>query len=954
MTTSGQAVLRHPYIRATCLLLVVTAMLVAGWLWIEPGAEVRLDNYLPLHSFLEACSAIIAVLVFVVSRVAFGDQRNLNIILLGAAFLGVALLDFFHAQSYPGMPPLVTPSSPGKAIDFWLAGRFLAAGALLVAAFTSWDRTVAAGRARQITAAVMASVLAVVWALLYRPHWFPEMFAPYTGLTPFKVWCEVLIIAMSLTAALGYFTLASKGALSLELGRRCDPVALMAASLVTAAAETFLTVYTDVHGLFNVIGHLYKVIGAWFLYRGLVTVNLFEGQARSQLALAAADLATWTLDVGSGVVEGDERATQLFGLPSSSKAMFSDLETLIHPDDKPKRRAAHADALKPDGTGTYRCEFRIRRADSGAEQHILSLGRTEFVDGQPVRMIGIMRDVTDIKETESRLAADKQRLDAHMDNAPLAVIEFDADFRIMRWSQGAERMFGWTAADVLGLSVADFAWMHKDDADHIRQVAADLMSGRSTRTSFNCRNYRADGGVIHCAWYNSTIIGEQGRPVSHLSRVLDVTERKRAEDARKQAEDELARINTDLERRVATRTEALKEEMERRAEAERALALAQRLETIGRLARGLAHDFNNTLAAITANLSLAQLTVGDPKSRGCIKNALDAAEIGASLNRRLLTYARRGPIERATIATSDHIQAIVGLIERTLGVDIVVNSNLAPDLWPTCVDGGELDSAILNLALNSRDAMTSGGRLEIDARNVALEPGDMPKGFENRCGDYVTIEVRDNGSGMTPEVRGRAAEPFFTTKGATSGTGLGLSSVREFLRGSAGFMTIDSVPGAGTAVKLLLPRAELESQRAGSAIDPRDDLPIGDGELILLVDDDAKVLVGTCALIEGLGYAVVCVLSGEAALAEIDAGAPVQLVLSDIVMPGGMSGVDLAKVIVTRHRDIKVILASGYHDQQHALEEPERRDLVVLAKPYSRAQIAHSLHTALHARKQQT
>jgi two-component system, chemotaxis family, CheB/CheR fusion protein len=274
----------------------------------------------------------------------------------------------------------------------------------------------------------------------------------------------------------------------------------------------------------------------------------------------------------------------------------------------------------------------------------------------------------------------------------------------------------------------------------------------------------------------------------------------------------------------------------------------------------------------------------------------------------------------------------------------LLETRLAPDCWPTRLDPGDLDSSILNLTINARDAMPSGGTLTIETSNVAC--GATAITADAKPGDFVRISVRDTGTGMTPDVMARAAEPFFSTKDTSVGTGLGLSSVQEFIKAVNGMLTIESRVGEGTLISLFLPRAA-EAINALTSPESAAAIPLGDGELVLLVDDDQKVLEATCALIESLGYAVITAGNGSQAVALLEDGEPVQVIVSDVILPGGMSGYDVAFEVLRKRSTIKTVLVSGFHGGQLQRNDKALDAVQLLRKPYTREQLAGALKVAL-------
>jgi signal transduction histidine kinase len=404
------------------------------------------------------------------------------------------------------------------------------------------------------------------------------------------------------------------------------------------------------------------------------------------------------------------------------------------------------------------------------------------------------------------------------------------------------------------------------------------------------------------------------------------------------------RINANQALRTALSD--LEHEIVLREEAKAGMAQAQRMEAIGQLAGGIAHDFNNVLAAISSNVDMVTLPSADEKKiRWLVQNAMDAIQMGASLTRRLLLLSSQHEVGLERLDLNDRVAGTIELLRRTLGEQVTVSLRLSPDPCQISANPGDIDNAIINLAINARDAMPSGGMLTIETRLVSLDADVAGRIANARPGEYVMLTVSDTGHGMSPEVLKHAMEPFFTTKEPGKGTGLGLATVHSTVRQSEGFVAIDSTEGEGTSVHVYFPKAEpgpIVSRAAPST----KEVPLGDGELILLVEDNDKVREATANRLESLGYAVLEANTGPEAITLLRSGEPIALVFSDIVMPGGMTGYDLAERVRSMRPELKVVLTSGSSDVPLAMSEAVRK-IKVLAKPYTRENLACTLREAL-------
>ncbi len=374
-----------------------------------------------------------------------------------------------------------------------------------------------------------------------------------------------------------------------------------------------------------------------------------------------------------------------------------------------------------------------------------------------------------------------------------------------------------------------------------------------------------------------------------------------------------------------------------------ALLQAQKMEAIGQLTGGLAHDFNNLLTVVIGNLAALQdHRPDDAELNEFVEPALQSARRGVQLIKRLLTFSRQQPLEPQVVDIGQLIGSLAKLVRRSLPESISVSTDLGGASIHTLVDPGQLESALLNFALNSRDAMPQGGRLHIAARAVELDADATA--FDVKPGRYVLIEVADNGCGMDAETLARACEPFFTTKRLGLGSGLGLAMAYGFAKQSGGGVTIHSQPGQGTIVLLVLPQATPEPEANLPGEDS--DLPHG-GELVLLVEDEPNVRRVVRQQLIDLGHPVIEAENGRQALDMIDQILDIAIVVSDVIMPGGLNGRQLAETVLERHPAMRIVLMSGYTDEAAA---EGANDLPVLAKPFVRQDLAHALQRAKRER----
>lgn len=445
--------------------------------------------------------------------------------------------------------------------------------------------------------------------------------------------------------------------------------------------------------------------------------------------------------------------------------------------------------------------------------------------------------------------------------------------------------------------------------------------------------------------YYSPLPDDTGAPGGVLAIVVETTERVTTERERQAAEQALLQLTETLEQRVADALSA-------RAEVEAQLRQAQKMEAIGNLTGGVAHDFNNVLQVIAGNLQmLAVEAPGNTRVQHRVAAATRAVRRGATLAAQLLAFARRQQLSPAVVNPLRLVKGMSEMLHRALGEAIKVETHLADDLWNVQADRNQLENALLNLAINARDAMRNGGVLTIAVNNVTLDRAPTEDREALPPGDYLVFSVTDTGVGMPPEVVEHAFEPFFTTKPDGHGTGLGLSMVFGFVKQSGGHVAIDSAVGHGTTVRLYFPRCT--EAAPDDAVDLRDTIvtPMGGRETILVVEDDTDVRLTAVDMLTQLGYRVLTAANGDVALELMNAGTQIDLLFTDVIMPGPIKGGELAMRAAQRVPPLPVLLVSGYTRDEVVLDGRLPPGVAVLGKPYRRDDLARMVRNALNTNR---
>ena len=510
-----------------------------------------------------------------------------------------------------------------------------------------------------------------------------------------------------------------------------------------------------------------------------------------------------------------------------------------------------------------------------------------------------------VQERTSQVKRASTLLDAVVENLPDMVVLKEPSgegFRYLLVNAAGEKLLGRDRSEIIGMTERDL--FPADEADLVVQTNKAVAEAGQPRT-FTDRKLTTAAGVRMVETRVVPIANGSGAPGLILALIRDVTDRKAREEQLRQL---------------------------------------QRMDAIGRLTGGVAHDFNNLLAIIHGNSELLRNQLDDGSAGADMADdVIDASERGAELVRRLLAFARMQHLEPEAVDLNARLPSILGLLQRSLGEAMNVKVNAANELWAATVDPTQVDDAIVNLAINARDAMPDGGTLTIETQNITLDEEYAANHVEVAPGDYVMLAVSDTGTGMPPDVAARAFEPFFTTKQEGQGTGLGLSQVFGWVKQSRGHIKIYSELGHGTTIKLYLPRAATQSADRSPRVEVV--TPRGD-ETVLVVEDNPKVRKTVIRQLGDLGYKTAEADSGVAALRLVKSGISFDLLLSDVIMPGGMTGYQLADELRQARPDLKVLFTSGYTELAAQNEHLTGRDSL-LSKPYRKQDLGRAIRAAL-------
>ncbi|QPF87209.1 response regulator [Bradyrhizobium genosp. L] len=541
----------------------------------------------------------------------------------------------------------------------------------------------------------------------------------------------------------------------------------------------------------------------------------------------------------------------------------------------------------------------------------------------------------------------------------LYLVLMPADFRIVAVSNAYLRATRTERNAILGRGLFEVFPDNPDDpaADGVRNLRASLervVQFRRPDTmsvqKYDIRKPDSEGGGFEERFWsprNTPVFGPNGQPTYIIHRVEDVTSfiqlRQRGVE-QDRLTDHLRERTEQMEAEIfmrAREVEAAREQLE----TEQKLRQVQKMEAVGHLTGGIAHDFNNILTVITGLIDILADAVAHDAALTSVTNMIsDAASRGAEVTKHLLAFSRQQPLQPREANLNTLVQDTARLLRPSLGEQIEIDTALEPDAWPAFIDPNHLSTALLNLAVNARDAMPDGGKLMLETSNVVLDETYAAANIDARPGEYVMIAVSDTGAGIPEHIREKVFEPFFTTKDTGKGTGLGLSMVYGFIKQSDGHLKIYSEEGHGTSIKLYLPRSsgDMVDVEPPPVVDAR-----GGNETILVVEDDPLVRNYVSAQLEQLGYRTLVTANGPEAVAAVDKGFVCDVLFTDVIMSGGMNGRQVADAVIAKLPSVRVLFTSGYTEDaifHHGRLDP---DVTLLPKPYRKSDLARMIRQVL-------
>jgi PAS domain S-box-containing protein len=633
------------------------------------------------------------------------------------------------------------------------------------------------------------------------------------------------------------------------------------------------------------------LIGPIFVARQRSEEALREREAYYRGILDNSTDTFYRTDTEGRIVLASRSATDLLGY-SVEELMGRRLSSLYA---DPGGREVFLKALEASGGRIRGYETPLRHKSGSVVVAATSASYVRDGNGNVIGVEGTARDITDQKRTEQL----STRFGRIVEDSVNEVYVFDSEtLRFLIVNRGARENLGYSMDELRELTPADIK--PHFDAGQFADLVAPLRDGTNELVDFETVHLRKDGST-----YDVDVrlhLARTEDPPVFFAIIQDVTDRRRTEEALRQS---------------------------------------QKMEAVGQLTGGIAHDFNNLLAVIVGNLDLARENLdGDSKLAADIDRALAAATRGADLTGRLLAISRRQALHPKVVNLGGTVSEMNEILHRTLGETIQIQTAVKAELWNCEIDPGQMENVLLNLAINARDAMPAGGKLSIVASNIELDE-DAALEADVAPGEYVHLGVTDSGAGMSAATRVRAFEPFFTTKDVGDGTGLGLSMVHGFVKQSGGYVKICSAEGQGTTIGIFLPRSKNAIEEI--VVADRRTEPCGHGKSILVVEDDENVRELVVTMLDGFGYRAVDAGSGREALELFDSNDSIDALITDIVLPGNMSGSDVAEQCRRRNTDLKVLFISGYPQDKIVHHGRVDADVELLQKPFTRQALAEKL-----------
>jgi PAS domain S-box-containing protein len=887
-----------------------------------PFSRVQLP---PVPAFVASYQSALAIndlITTILLLSQFSLLRSRALLLLASGYLFTAIAAIVHGLTFPN---LLTPTglfNAGPQTTGWLYMVWHGGFPLFVLGYAALKDK---GGGREIKGsvrqaivwsiiAVFAAMAAAIYVVTELHHLLPALLKG-NGYTPALYGAALTVSFLNLVALIVLALRRPHSVLDIWI------MVVLYAWLLDLASSALLNAGRFDFGFY--IGRVYGLFSACFVLAVLLLQNINLQARLSRLLYAlrresaseqqrhrererlfssvveSSNDAIITKALDGTITGWNPAAERLFGY-SAVEAIGEHIDLIVPPEGLAELRDILARVGRGEKIAHY--ETTRKRRDGKLVNVSLSISPLHSISGEIIGASKIARDITESKRTQAALTQEIEERQRIFETSQDLILVTDTTGTFVQVSPSSMAILGIRPEEMIGHSATEF--IHPDDLESTRQEMRLARRGYLMR-NFETRYIHKDGHAVNLSW-----MGSWSEPVRrHFFVGRDLTEKQTAEAQLRQA---------------------------------------QKMDAVGQLTGGIAHDFNNILTVITGTIGiLSDAVANDPQMSAIAKMIDDAAERGASLTKHLLAFARRQPLQPREVDVNTLVVETIKLLRPTLGEQIQINPQLAQDAWPGLVDPNQLTTAILNLSINARDAMPSGGKLVIETGNVYLDEGYAAMNRDVPVGNYVMVAVSDTGTGISPENLERVFDPFFTTKEVGKGTGLGLSMVFGFVKQSNGHIKIYSEVGHGTTVKIYLPRA---TGLSDTPVESLASMSIeGGNETILVVEDDALVRRYVITQIQSLGYKTLEASRASEALEIIDGPEPIDLLFTDVIMPGSMNGRHLVDAAVVRRPGLKTLFTSGY--TENAIVHHGRLDtgVLLLAKPYRKSDLARMIRLALRS-----
>ena len=877
----------------------------------------------PVPAFVASYQSALAINDLITALLLFSQFVILRwwaLLLLASGYMFTAAAAVAHALTFPGLFAPAGLFNGGSQTTVWLFmiwhggfPLFVLGYALLKGSNGGPRIQGSAGRAIVASAvAVAAAMIAAVWIVTGRHDLLPTLLSE-GRYTPTMIGVVTAVWSLSLAGVFVLWRRRPHSLIDVWL------MVVLCAWLFDIALSAIVNVARFDLGFY--VGRIYGLFAASFVLGVLLFDNValqaqlsrLLGRLRRQAAserdhhtererlfsavVESSSDAIITKSLDGTITAWNRAAERMFGF-SAAEAVGQRIDIIVPPE----RRAELRQILDRIARGESIAQHEtVRHRKDGSEVEVLlTISPIKSAAGKIIGASKTAQDIGERKRTEAALNQEIEERRRIFETSQDLILVTDSEGNFVQVSPSSMTILGYEPTEMIGHSAVEF--IHADDLDRTRAEIRAARRGRLMR-DFETRYVHKDGRAVALTW-----MGTWSEPVQrHFFVGRDLTEKQAAEAHYRQA---------------------------------------QKMEAVGQLTGGVAHDFNNILTVITGTIGILAEAVADRPELEAIARMIDeAAERGGQLTKHLLAFARKQPLQPREIDVNALVLETVKLLRPTLGEQIQIDPLLADDTWPALVDPNQLTTAILNLALNARDAMPNGGSLAVETKNVDLDQAYADMHVEVTPGSYVMIAVSDTGSGIAPKDLERVFDPFFTTKEVGKGTGLGLSMVYGLVKQSNGHIKIYSEQGHGTSVKLYLPRATgvdhgVTEMLPSTAVQ-------GGHEAVLVVEDDALVRKYVLTQIRSLGYSTLEACNAAEALQVIDSAADIDLLFTDVIMPGAMNGRQLVDEALKRRPSLKTLFTSGY--TENAIVHHGRLDsgVLLLAKPYRKPELARMIRMAL-------